>query len=173
VSSATDTSRHHPGQVTDGRAGAEAWVEAFREGWRAPESADAFADHFEPVLAPDVRLIQPQMPTTVGRDAFRHRFARPLFALIPDLHGEVERHAVGDDVAFIEFTLRGTLAGRPVSWRGVDRISLRDGRAVEREHYTDPLPVMLAVLTRPKAWRQFLGTRGGGLLHRLKRRQRR
>ena len=74
-----------------------AWVEAFTAGWNAPASADGFADHFEPWLAPDVRLVQPGMPVLTGLEAFRERFARPLFALIPDLHGEIERSAVGDD----------------------------------------------------------------------------
>jgi SnoaL-like domain len=96
---------------------AQAWVAALAEGWLAPTSADAFADHFQPWLDPQVRLIQPQLPTLVGHRAFRERFARPLFALIPDLHGQVERSAVGADCAYVELTLRGTLGGRPVAWR--------------------------------------------------------
>jgi len=36
---------------------AEAWVAGFVEGWRAPTGPDAFAAHFRPMLAPDVRLI--------------------------------------------------------------------------------------------------------------------
>jgi protein-S-isoprenylcysteine O-methyltransferase Ste14/ketosteroid isomerase-like protein len=131
---------------------AQAWVAAFAEGWLAPTSADAFADHFQPWLDPRVRLIQPQLPTMVGHRAFRERFARPLFALIPDLHGQVQRFAVGADCAYIELTMRGTLGGRPVAWRVCDRASLRAGVVVERESYFDPLPLLRAVLTRPRAW---------------------
>jgi hypothetical protein len=40
-----------------------AWVRAFAEGWRAPASAEAFANHFEPWFDPYIRLIQPQLPT--------------------------------------------------------------------------------------------------------------
>jgi ketosteroid isomerase-like protein len=131
---------------------AQAWVAAFAEGWQAPTSADAFADHFQPWFDPHIRLIQPQLPTLVGHDALRERFARPLFALIPDLHGQVERFAVGHDCAYVELTLRGTLGGRPVAWRACDRTTLRDGIVVERESYFDPLPLLRALLTRPRAW---------------------
>jgi hypothetical protein len=131
---------------------AQAWVAAFAEGWQAPTSADAFADHFQPWFDPHIRLIQPQLPTLVGHHAFRERFARPLFALIPDLHGQVERFAVGHGCAYVELTLRGTLGGRPVAWRACDRTTLRDGIVVERESYFDPLPLLRALLTRPQAW---------------------
>ena len=170
MTGATATDRRSPTQ-REGRAAAEAWVREFAEGWRAPAGPDAFADHFDRVIDPGIRLIQPQIPTLVGRDAFRHRFVRPLFRLIPDLHGEVEGYAVGDDVAYIELRLAGTLGGRPLAWRVCDRVSLRDGRAIERRTYMDPSPLLLAVLTRPRAWPRFLRARGGEFIHRLKRRQ--
>jgi hypothetical protein len=105
------------------------------------------------------------MPTLVGHRAFRERFARPLFGLIPDLRGEVERWAVGDDVAYVELTLRGTLGGRPIAWRTCDRITLRDGVAVERQAYFDPGPLVRAIVTRPRAWRPFLRLRAADLIH--------
>jgi ketosteroid isomerase-like protein len=141
-----------PTPAAPGRQAARAWVLAFAEGWLAPASADAFADHFQPWFAPHIRLIQPQLPTLVGHQAFRDRFARPLFALIPDLHGQVERFAVGADCAYIELTLRGTLGGGPIAWRVCDRATLRDGLVVERESYFDPTPLLRALLTRPRAW---------------------
>src|SRR5215207_9437692 len=97
------------------------WVGAFQEGWRSSTDADTFADHFEPWLDPQIRLIQRPLGTLVGREAFRNRFARPLFTLIPDLRGRVERFAVGEDSAYVELTLRGTLGRRPVTWRVCDR----------------------------------------------------
>jgi ketosteroid isomerase-like protein len=152
-----------------GAAAARAWVAAFAEGWRAPASAEAFADHFEPWLAPHVRLLQPGLPALVGRPAFRERFARPLFALIPDLRGQVERAAVGADCAYVELTLRGTLGGRPVAWRACDRATLRDGAVVERESYFDPLPLLWALATRPRAWPAFARARLGALRRRASR----
>jgi ketosteroid isomerase-like protein len=135
-----------------GTEAAQAWVLAFAEGWQAPASAEAFADHFQPWFDPQIRLIQPQLPTLVGHQAFRERFAGPLFALIPDLAGRVERFAIGAECAYVELTLRGTLGGRPISWRVCDRATLREGLVVERESYFDAMPLLRAILTRPRAW---------------------
>jgi ketosteroid isomerase-like protein len=136
-------------------AQAEVWVNEFIEGWRAKSGADGFADHFERVSHPEIRLIQPQMPTTVGHRAFREQFVRPLFAAIPDIHATVRDWAARGDTLFIAFTLEGTLGGKPVAWECVDRITLRDGVAVERRAYFDPTPLLRAVLTRPRAWPSF------------------
>jgi ketosteroid isomerase-like protein len=151
-----------------GESEAEVWVRAFADGWRAPASADAFADHFDPLIAPDIRLIQPQLPTVVGREAFREEFARPLFELIPDLHATVTDWAAHGDVLLIEFTLAGTLAGRAVSLACVDRITLRDGVATERRAYFDPTPLLLAIATRPRAWPLFARLQATNLVKRLR-----
>jgi hypothetical protein len=144
---------------------AQVWVAAFAEGWRAPAGPDEFADHFGPWFDPGIRLVQPGLPVLVGERAFRERFARPLFALIPDLHGQVERSAVGADCAYIELTLRGTLGGRPVCWRVCDRTTLRNGLVVERESYFDLLPLLRAILTRPRAWLALARTWIGQVPH--------
>ena len=151
--------------------GAETWVAAFTEGWRAPREADAFVAYFRPMLAPDVRLVQPQLPDVTGLDAFESEFVRPLFALIPDIRAEVERWAAQGDVLYIELTLRGTPGGRPISWRACDRVTLRDGLAIERESYFDPGPLLAAVATRPRAWPPFLRLQLGGLVNHLNARR--
>ena len=134
-----------------------AFAETFTEGWRRPASADAFADFFEPHFTDDVRMIQPQLPVLVGKRAFREKFARPAFALIPDLHADVHESAANEagDVLMISFTLAGTLGDKPISWPCVDRIVLRDGLVAERRAYFDPTPLLRAVLTRPRAWPKF------------------
>jgi hypothetical protein len=152
-------------QTLDGRAkapaetparSAEEWVEDFTRGWRAPGGAQAFASHFREMLAEDVRLIQPQLPAIVGRRAFEEEFVRPLFAIMPDVRGEVERWAARGDELFIEMTLHGTLGGRRLSWRVCDRVTLRDGVAVERESYFDSLPLLVAVVRTPRSWPRYL-----------------
>jgi ketosteroid isomerase-like protein len=135
---------------------AEQWVARFAEGWRAPSGPRAFAEHFRELLASDVRLIQPQLPTAVGHRAFEEEFVKPLFALIEDLHGDVERWASRGDALYIELTLRGKLASRPLCLRVCDRVTLRDGVAIERESYFDPGPLIAAVITTPRAWPGFL-----------------
>jgi SnoaL-like domain len=151
-------------------AAAAAWVEAFAEGWRAPRDADSFVDHFLPWLAPEIRLVQPQMPVLVGHEAFRRGFARPLFDLIPDLHGEVVDWAAHGDRVYIELVLRGTVGGpggRPVTLHTVDRVSLgADGRATERVAHMDPSPLAAAVATAPRAWPAFVRAQLRMLLNR-------
>ena len=147
---------------------AEAFVEGFAEGWRAPAGAEATAAHFERLLAPDIRLIQPQLPTGVGYDALRRQFIEPLFDLMPDVRCEVDRWAARGDEVFIELTLIGTVGRRPVRMRACDRVTLRDGLAIERESHANPTPLLMAVARTPRAWPRFLRSqarlrrRGGG-----------
>ena len=148
-------------ETLDGRAeaaarSAEEWVLGFTRGWRVPGGPEAFASHFREMLAEDVRLIQPQLPPIVGRRAFEEEFVRPLFALMPDVRGEVDRWAVRGEELFIEMTLHGTLGGRRLSWRVCDRVTLRDGVAVERESYFDSLPLLAAVVRAPRSWPGYL-----------------
>lgn len=131
---------------------AGAFVEAFAEGWRAPTGRDAFAEHFEPWLDPQVRLIQPQTPVLVGHRAFREQFVRPLFALVPDIHGTVNGWAYSGDTLYIEVTLEGTIGGRRVTVHSCDRVTLRDGVAIERIAYTDPTALLAAIARTPRAW---------------------
>ena len=135
---------------------AEAFIVAFAEGWRAPGDADRFADHFEPWLHPDVRLIQYSTPTISGHNAFREQFARPLFSLIPDLHGTITRWAAFEDDIFIELRLEGSLGRRRVTLHSCDRITLRDGKVIERVAHCDPAPLMAAVKRTPRVWPKVL-----------------
>lgn len=146
---------------------AERWVEAFTEGWRAPAGSDAFAEHFEDWFTDDVRMVQPQLPTAVGKAAFRESF-RSAFELIPDLHATVRDWAARGDTVFIEFTLEGTLGGRKVSVPAVDRFTLRDGLVAERVAHFDPAPMLRAVATSPRAWPRFLRLQASQLTSRLK-----
>ena len=144
---------------TDTSTGAaEAFVEGFVDGWRAPASAEAAAVHFERLLAPDVRLIQPQLPTGVGYEALRRQFLEPLFELMPDMHCEVDRWAARGDEVFIELTVIGTVGRHRVRMRACDRFTLRDGVAIERESHADPAPLLAAVARTPRAWPRFLRT---------------
>ena len=142
--------------ATENGTAAEAWVRTFTEGWATPVDADTFADHFEPHLAPEIRMIQPSMRPIVGREAFREEFARPLFDLVPDLHGTVENWAADGDVVYIELRLEGTVGRRPFTMRTCDRIELCDGKAVERVAYLDAAPLLKAVALSPGAWPKFL-----------------
>jgi ketosteroid isomerase-like protein len=140
------------------RSTAEAWVRMFAEGWSAPEGPDSFCDHFDPWLDPDVSMIQPGLRTVVGRRGFREEFARPLFDVVPDLHGTVEGWSASGDRVYIELRLQGTIGGRRFEMRTCDRITLRDGRAVERVAYLDAAPLLKAVMLSPRSWGRFART---------------
>jgi ketosteroid isomerase-like protein len=137
---------------------ARVWVEMFAEGWANPVDTDSFCDHFDPWLQDDVRMIQPSVRPLVGKEAFREEFARPLFDLVPDLHGTVENWAASGDVIYIELRLEGTIGKRPFTMHTCDRITLREGKAVERFAYLDATPLVKAVARSPRAWPKFLGT---------------
>jgi ketosteroid isomerase-like protein len=137
---------------------AKAWVEMFTQGWANPVDADTFCDHFEPWFQEDVRMIQPSVRPIVGKRAFREEFARPLFDLVPDLHGVVENWAADGDVVYIELRLEGTIGRRPFTMHTCDRIKLRDGKATERFAYLDATPLVKAVARSPRSWPKFLKT---------------
>jgi hypothetical protein len=126
----------------------------FAEFWQAPA-----VERLDTVLAPDARLSGPMVPTTIGLEAGKRAFA-DLFELIPDMTAEVHRWGATDDGVLIEFTIRGTAGGSPISWEAVDRFVLdEDGLATERVTYFDSLPLALFVLRRPRSWAAF--ARGG------------
>lgn len=130
------------------------FVRRFAAYWRAPT-----VEGLDTVLAPDARLSAPMVPTTHGLQAGKRVFA-DLFELIPDLTAEVHSWGATADGVLIEFTVSGTAAGAPISWRSVDRFVLNeDGLAIARLTYFDPLPLILTVLRRPRAWPGFVRSR--------------
>jgi len=129
---------------------AEDFVERFRRYWAAPSLGG-----FEIALAEDVVLVQPLSPRMRGLEEVRAGFT-PIFAWLPDLHGEVDRWGAEGNVVYIEFRLIATIGGKPFEWPVVDRFVLReDGKASERVTYFDPLPIMIATLSRPSCWWKF------------------
>ncbi len=130
------------------------FVERFRAYWRAPS-----VEGLDALLAPDVRLVAPMTPTTYTLAEGKRAFAA-LLDLTPDLTAEVHRWGATGDGVLIEFTLSGSAAGVPISWRAVDRIALReDGLASERVSFFDATPLILNVLRRPRAWPAFVRSR--------------
>lgn len=139
--------------IADGQEVAADFVERFAAWWRQPDLART-----DLLLADEVRLVQPLVPPSEGRGAAIREFER-LFALIPDLRATVHRWAADGDIVFIEFTLHGTLGGKPLSWGAVDRFLLRDGLAVERVAYFDSAPLAVQLALRPRSWPQVARAR--------------
>jgi ketosteroid isomerase-like protein len=134
--------------ATDTTAEQEEFVRYFAEGW-AMGAGEPFFQHFLQRKHPDVLLEQPLSRPARGEAGMRALF-EPLFAAMPDLRGEVVRWGPTGDGVLIELTLRGTLGGRPLEWTVVDRIVLEDGLIRSRRSYFDPLPLLPALLSRPR-----------------------
>ncbi|MGH2911495.1 MAG: nuclear transport factor 2 family protein [Solirubrobacteraceae bacterium] len=134
--------------------GAAGFVRRFEEFWSAPTP-----ERLDIVLAADVRLSAPMVPTTQGLEDGRRAFAN-LFELIHDITIDVHRWGATADGVLIEFTVRGTSAGMPVSWESVDRFVLGDdGLATERFTYFDSLPLVFSLARRPTVWPAFVRSR--------------
>jgi SnoaL-like domain len=135
-------------------AGAADFARRFGEYWRTPTP-----ERLDTVLAPRVRLVAPMTPTTHTLAEGQRAFA-VLLELIPDLTGEIHRWGATGDGVLIEFTLAGTVGGKPISWSAVDRFVVGpDGLATERVTYFDSSPLAITALRRPRAWPAFVRSR--------------
>lgn len=108
------------------------FVRRFVEYWSDPS-----VERLDTLLSDPVRMIAPLTPTTETLEDGKRAFGAVLDA-IPDLENEVRRWGPTADGVLIEFTLSGTIGGRPVSWDLVDRFLLdQEGLATERVSYFD------------------------------------
>jgi ketosteroid isomerase-like protein len=64
---------------------------------------------------------------------------------LPDLSWELSNWAAHGDVVYLEWTCRAGVAGRPVAWSGVDRITMRGEKIAEQVVYCDTMPLWAAV----------------------------
>lgn len=130
------------------------FVDLFREGWRDPDGADGILDFFGPHLDPAVQMTGPLSPNIHGMGQVEEYF-RLLFAVIPDLHGEVaEFDLESDEVVYLTVALRGTIGSREAKLVLHDRLVVRDGKLVIREAKGIPLSMTLAIICAPSVWRK-------------------
>lgn len=113
------------------RAAAARWVEGFAERW-APLDPEALRE----LMHPDTQNLIPPMTTPADAEGVVAHF-RALAARLPDLSLTVERWAVAGDAVFVEWRGRASVAGKPIEWRGIDRVLLRDGRTYAGEAFWD------------------------------------
>jgi ketosteroid isomerase-like protein len=130
------------------RSDAEQFVAKFADFWRHPSPA-----RLPDLLHPDVVLVQPLAPRTVGIEAAQAQFRR-FFGSLPGLTADVDHWGGDDDIVFIEFRLRATIGHDVIEWPNVNRLRLCDGKGIERITYFDPLAVLPTLLRHPSiAWR--------------------
>ena len=137
----------------DTRSEAEQFVAKFASFWRHPSH-----EQLPELLHPDVVLVQPLAPRTVGLEAAQTQFQRFLCSL-PGLTADVDHWRGDDDIMFIEFRLRATIGRDVLEWPNVNRLRLRDGKGIERITYFDPLAVLPTLLRHPSiVWRWHRST---------------
>ena len=90
----------------------------------------------------------------VGREAIG-RAITGIFSVFPDLEFEGRRQYIRDDLVVQEWTARGTHlgkmtrasievepTGRPVEYRGMDVIPIRDGLVARKDVYSDSITLL-------------------------------
>jgi hypothetical protein len=129
-------------------SGPEQFVTKFADFWDNPSP-----QRLPELLHPDVVLVQPLGPRTVGIEAAQAQFHR-FFSCLPGLRADVDHWCGDKDVVFIEFQLRANLGHDGLEWPNVNRVRLCGGKGIERVTYFDPLAVLPTLLRHPStAWR--------------------
>jgi ketosteroid isomerase-like protein len=129
-------------------SGPESFVTKFAQFWDDPAPQG-----LTELLHPDVVLVQPLVPRTVGIEAAEAQFQR-LFDCLPRLHAHVDHWCGDGDLVFIEFRMHARIQGSLIEWPNVNRLLLRDGKGIERVTYFDALAVVPTLLRHPSiGWR--------------------
>lgn len=128
----------------------EQFVERFAAGWRSPHP-----HAWDDLLAPDVELRQPLLPSGRGKEWVAQEYGR-LLALLPDLRGEVTawsaRESDDGTTIHISLELSATAGRRRLTLPLTDVCRVRDGLLVERVTHLDPTPAVLALIRTPSLW---------------------
>jgi hypothetical protein len=121
---------------------AGAFVEKWSTVWRG---SDSDVELYMQVLHEGCPLINPLNPTT--REDLP-QFFESVLDVVPDIRVVPTRWSETEDGSvLIEWVNTGTLDGSPIEIRGVDRYTLRDGKATEGYSYFDPRPLLVGPAT--------------------------
>ena len=106
------------------------FIEAYLDNWRKtpPDLRDVF--HPEGTLLPPGN----REPLDV---AGAQRMVEATRKAIPDVRLEILHWAERDGHIFIEWEMTGTIRGKQVSWRGINRNLLRGPKSIEAVSYWD------------------------------------
>ncbi|MGA0602237.1 nuclear transport factor 2 family protein [Caulobacter sp. KR2-114] len=115
-----------------------AQLEAARDvvGRFAAQWAKVDPDALRELMHADTRNLIPPMREAGNRETVVALF-RGVLDQLPDLRISVIRWAPTGDAVMIEWRASATLAGRPLSWTGVDRFNIRGDRMYEGAVYWD------------------------------------
>ncbi|WP_064745176.1 nuclear transport factor 2 family protein [Pseudonocardia acaciae] len=136
-------------------------VQAFADGWERPHP-----NAWDGLLAEDIELVQPLLPSGHGRHVWQEEMRR-LLAFLPDLRGEVLGWAGREDRVFLHVELSATVGTGRVAFRAVDQLELdQAGTVLRRESFFDPAPVAAELARRPASWLSWWRSGVGPMLGR-------
>lgn len=107
-----------------------AFIEAYLDNWRKnpPDLRDVFH--------PEGTLLPPGNSEPVNVDGAQ-RIVEGTRKAIPDVTLEILHWAERDEHIFIEWEMKGTVRGKKVAWRGINRNLLRGPKSIEAVSYWD------------------------------------
>jgi hypothetical protein len=124
----------------------EEFVTRFADFWSDPSP-----QRLPELLHHDVALVQPLVAPMIGIEAAQAEFQR-IWRCLPGLSGQVDRWCGDGNLVFIEFRLQVHIAGKVTEWPNVNRLMLRDDKAIERVTYFDSLAILPTLLRHPSIW---------------------
>jgi SnoaL-like domain len=115
----------------------QAFVETWSQVWRGPDSDP---HRYMELLHEGCRLVN---PISSGTREDLPQIFQAFLAVEPDIRVMPTHWAeTPDGSVLIEWVNKGTLRGAPFELHGVDRFTLRDGKAIEGYSYFDPRPFL-------------------------------
>ncbi|SDX07591.1 Ketosteroid isomerase-related protein [Collimonas sp. OK242] len=112
-------------------AQAQKVVARFAEKWDKPD-----ADGLRELMHSDTQNLIPPMTQPADREGVVEHF-RQIFKQLPDLRLDVDRWAPTGDIVMVEWTATATVAGKLLSWSGIDRFRIRGDRMDQGMVYWD------------------------------------
>ena len=113
----------------------EAFVEAYERAWASREPGVMATMWHD-----DGRLHHPSLGTTVSAAVvpYNNDFTKNAF---PEFSWTLERWASAEDVVFLQWRINALVVDEPMEWRGVDVMTLRDGKIIEEHVFFDTYPL--------------------------------
>ena len=105
----------------------ERFMRVYEETW--PRFDADRLERFE-MVHPDARIDHSGMERPIRGDE-EPDYVRGIKALMPDISLETRNWAARGDIVFIEYEMTATVNGEPLSWNGIGRFKLREGRVID------------------------------------------
>jgi ketosteroid isomerase-like protein len=131
-----------------------AFIEHLAAGWRLGD-AQAFIEHFRPIVCPDVISRQPLAKPQSGIDAFEKQF-RDTFRLLPGVTATIKHWDAAEPHVYVEWDIHVPARRRAYRMNSLDRFTLRDGMIAERAIFFDGSALLGFILSHPSRWRAAL-----------------